>query len=239
MDTINSTLAHGPSTRLPGEFYDARGREIIDRIGTEEWFSGYQESSEYRALGIGALLGDVVSRMVGNASLNKPPSLGADTVNNPVRSSESELRFALMGCHDTTLAAILASLGAFEGEKWPPYTSHIAFELFQKTDGQSGITAVSDSGTTSSIADSNRTIQQNTTWTDLLGSVLDNNQTKKLRSGVDTRKKVEELEWEKRGKLDNYYIRIRYNDRPMTIPGCQPNGKHLEGDETFCTLVSS
>ena len=239
MDTINSTLAHGPSTRLPEEFYDARGREIIDRIGTEEWFSGYQESSEYRALGIGALLGDVVSRMVGNAGLNKPSSLGSDTVNNPARSSGSELRFALMGCHDTTLAAILASLGAFEGEKWPPYTSHIAFELFRKSDGWSDMIVVLDSGTRPSTADSNQAIQQKATWTDLFGSILGNSQTKELRSEVDTRKKIEDLESEKRGKLDNYYIRMRYNDRPMTIPGCQLDGKHLEGDETFCTLVSS
>lgn len=60
MDTINSTLAHGPATRLPKEFYDTKGRAIIDKIGVEEWFSGYQESKEYRMLGIGGLMGDVV-----------------------------------------------------------------------------------------------------------------------------------------------------------------------------------
>jgi acid phosphatase len=36
MDTINSTLAHGPETRLPKEFYDQRGRDIIDKISVEE-----------------------------------------------------------------------------------------------------------------------------------------------------------------------------------------------------------
>jgi acid phosphatase len=30
-------------TRLPKEFYDEKGRAIIDKIGVEEWFSGYQE----------------------------------------------------------------------------------------------------------------------------------------------------------------------------------------------------
>ena len=60
MDTINSTLAHGPETRLPKEFYDKKGRAIIDKIGVEEWFSGYNESEEYRKLGIGGLMGDVV-----------------------------------------------------------------------------------------------------------------------------------------------------------------------------------
>ena len=62
MDTINSTLAHGPETRLPKEFYDDKGRAIIDKIGVEEWFSGYQESREYRMLGIGGLMGDVVCK---------------------------------------------------------------------------------------------------------------------------------------------------------------------------------
>ena len=36
MDTINSTLAHGPKTRLPSKFYDPKGRDIIDKIGVEE-----------------------------------------------------------------------------------------------------------------------------------------------------------------------------------------------------------
>jgi hypothetical protein len=42
------------------------------------------------------------------------------------------IKLALSGCHDTTLAAVLASLGAFQGESWPPFTSHIALELFRK-----------------------------------------------------------------------------------------------------------
>lgn len=37
MDTVNSTLAHGPETRLPKEFYDPKAREILEKIGTEEW----------------------------------------------------------------------------------------------------------------------------------------------------------------------------------------------------------
>lgn len=70
MDTVNSTLAHGAETRLPKEFYDQKGRKIIEEIGVEEWFSGYQESTEYRALGIGGLMGDVVERMVGSVQQN-------------------------------------------------------------------------------------------------------------------------------------------------------------------------
>lgn len=139
MDTINSTLAHGPETRLPKEFYNDKGRAIIDKIGVEEWFSGYQESQEYRALGIGGLMGDVVTRMVGSVEHNgndgsievggKDGHLGGGQGNKAIK-------LALSGCHDTTLAAVLASLGAFHGEAWPPYTSHIAVELFRKADAE-------------------------------------------------------------------------------------------------------
>lgn len=65
-DTINATLATpaASNTRLPVEFYDPKARKIIDSIAVEEEFSGYKESREYRMLGIGALLGEVVQRMV-------------------------------------------------------------------------------------------------------------------------------------------------------------------------------
>ncbi|OAG34831.1 hypothetical protein AYO21_10993 [Fonsecaea monophora] len=137
MDTINSTLAHGPETRLPKEFYDTRAREIIDRIGVEEWFSGYNENREYRMLGIGGLIGDIVERMtskIEGAGLSINEIGGENGQLGMGRGGETGIRFALSGCHDTTLAGVLTSLGAFGGEKWPPYTSHIAFELFREKD---------------------------------------------------------------------------------------------------------
>ena len=67
MDTIYATLARGPKTRLPSEFYDDKGIAIIDRIASEEWYAGYSESNEYRTLDIGELLGDVVERMAARA----------------------------------------------------------------------------------------------------------------------------------------------------------------------------
>jgi acid phosphatase len=134
MDTINSTLGHGPETRLPKEFYDAKGRAIIDRITTEEWFSGYNENREYRMLGIGSLIGDITERMtskIEGAGLSINEIGGENGHLGRGRGGETGVRFALSGCHDTTLAGVLTSLGAFNGEKWPPYTSHIAFELFR------------------------------------------------------------------------------------------------------------
>lgn len=50
------------------------------------------------------------------------------------------------------------------------------------------------------------------------------------------RQKVANLPESDRSKLDGYFVRIRYNDKVMTVPGCAAPGKHLEGDPSFCTL---
>ncbi|PHH71319.1 hypothetical protein CDD83_5223 [Cordyceps sp. RAO-2017] len=133
MDTINASRAHGPQTRLPPDFYDPRVKQIVEKIGVEEWYAGYRESREYRALGIGALLGDVVARMVASAERGRTARDDDAATMPPVADLQHAgvpPRFGLSGCHDTTLAATLASLGAFETDEWPPFTSHVAIELF-------------------------------------------------------------------------------------------------------------
>lgn len=143
-DTINSTLAtSGPPTHLPSEFYDARAREIIDRIVMEEEYVGFKESNEYRTIGIGALLGEVVQRMIRSSA--KPKELQTSgrgkeeekeggNLANDLFSRNKSTKIALFGRHDSTLAAILNSLGALEGENntWPSYTSSLAIELFPR-----------------------------------------------------------------------------------------------------------
>ena len=229
MDTINATLAHGPETRLPREFYDRRGRDIVEKIGVEEWFDGYRESREYRALGIGGLLGDVVGRMVGSAE--RPA--GA-------------VRFGLSGCHDTTLAAVLASLGAFETEKWPPFTSHIAIEMFRKagdaspSDSRSpdpAIAAATPPPASSSFEEDNAEPGKPGWFSSLFPWTSGRPKPGSPTPGIG-RKRTEDLTPEERAKLEGYYVRLRYNDEVVTVPGCAAPGKHLEGDESFCTLVS-
>ncbi|KAF2396355.1 phosphoglycerate mutase-like protein [Trichodelitschia bisporula] len=192
MDTINATAVHGPETKLPKEFYDPQAAEIIDKVAMEEWYAGYGESREYRALGIGALAGDMVGRMVGNST----GELGAT-------------RFAISGCHDTTLAGFLSGLGAFDGEKWPPFTSHIAVELLRVK------------------KDAAPEASKSTGWFGLFG---------KKSTSLPVRKRSEELTDDERAKLDGYFVRVRYNDRVMTVPGCRKEGNHREGDESLCTL---
>jgi len=236
MDTVNATLAHGPQTKLPKEFYDKRAISILDKVNVEEWFAGYTESNEYRMVGIGGLMGDIVARMVGNVEKSGNDGLievgGEDGRLGQGRGGEKDIKFALSGCHDTTLAAMLASLGAFEGEKWPPYTSSIAVELFRETRPNVA------SSTPSTLPNSNNSepeAKPQSWFSSFFGrsSIISPNPSAIL--GI-ARKPIDTLSSKDQAKLDDYYVRLRYNDRPMTIPGCKLPGNHLEGDETFCTL---
>lgn len=244
MDTINSTLAHGPETRLPKEFYDDKLRAIIEKIEVEEWFDGFKESKEYREVGIGGLVGDIVERMVG--SVEQDNYVGGllevgDSTGSKVqgRGGEQKIKMALSGCHDTTLAAVLSSLGAFENEKWPPYTSHIAVELFKKSDLQTESSSGRSKEQEASSPLAGSSIKKRTGWfSRILGDKVEAAKESGSASDAMTRKKTPELSEAQKARLQGYFVRIRYNDRPMTVPGCRPAGKHLDGDETFCTLVS-
>ena len=245
MDTINSTLAHGPETRLPKEFYEPKLRAIIDKIGVEEWFSGYVENKEYRMLGIGALVGNMIERMVATiegTALTVNEIGGENGRLGRGRGGETAIKFGLSGCHDTTLAAVLSSFGAFDGEKWPPYTSHIAMELFRDptvADPPLSVTSGPEGATEK---------QAQATRPGFLASMLglsgevskSSSDVKTLKnppaSGGIARRPTPELSDAEKSKLKGYYVRMRFNDRVMTVPGCKKPGKHLEGDESFCTL---
>jgi len=236
MDTVNATLAHGPQTRLPKEFYDQKARDIIDQIGVEEWFSGYKESAEYRMLGIGGLVGDIVSRMTGSVEHDGNDGLmeiGSDDRNlGRGRGGERDIKFALSGCHDTTLAGLLSSLGAFDGEKWPPYTSHIAIELFRKANWTALNTVPGRISSSDEELKKRASLKSQSWWSSIFG------RTKDIVDGEGiARKPMDQLTDGQKRTLRGYYVRIRYNDKIMQVPGCKQEGKHLEGDTTFCTLV--
>lgn len=228
MDTINATDAHGPATKLPKDFYDPKARAIIDKIAVEEWYKGYTESAEYRMLGIGGLMGDITSRMTGSVERNGSDGLVEIGETNGElgrgRGGETDVKFAMSGCHDTTLAAALVSLGAFEGENWPPFTSHIAFEMFRKR-STVAITHAPPQLTTQ---------KSQSWWYNIFGSTKSTSDD--LESDNIRRRPISDLKPSQRDELKDYYVRIRYNDKIMQVPGCKPNGKHLDGDTTFCTL---
>lgn len=233
MDTINATDAHGPETKLPKDFYDPKVRAIIDKVAVEEWFQGYTESTEYRMLGIGALLGDVTSRMTGSVERNGNDGLievgGKDGKLGKGRGGETDIKFAMSGCHDTTLAAALVSLGAFENEKWPPFTSHIAFEMFKKR------SAIRTNEAVLSPSQQPIGLKSQGWWSSLFGGAKTFKEEGDRPGGM-ARKPVTELTPSQRDELKDYYVRIRYNDKIMQVPGCKAESKHLEGDTTFCTL---
>jgi acid phosphatase len=216
MDTVNATLAHGPETRLPSEFYDEKGREILEKVAVEEWFAGYKESREFRMLGMGSLLGDIVGRMVGSVEEHTGKG-GSHTLTKRTgqENHSGRIRFGLSGCHDTTLAGVLASLGAYDTGRWPPFTSHMAIELFRE----------------SQIPAPQAEPAKASWWASLFGSAAG-------PAGIG-RRPTPALTGGEKNKLDGYYVRIRYNDEPVTVPACKLPGNHLEGDESFCTLVST
>ncbi|KAK3699792.1 hypothetical protein LTR37_016301 [Vermiconidia calcicola] len=208
MDSVNASSAHGSATRLPSEFYDKKVRADIDKVCTEEWFSGYQESNEYRKLGIGALVGDLTQRMVEHAIESK---IG----------DEDAFKISLAGCHDTTIAAALTSLGAMDAtkDKWPNFTSNIAFELFKRRD------AASSSSPNGAMWPS----KEKTWWFSLFSSP-------RPSQPASARTPLSQWPNGEKSKLDEYYVRLRYNDNIVTVPYCRPVGRNFDGDETFCTL---
>jgi len=248
MDTINATLAHGPQTRLPKEFYDAKALAIIDRVSVEEWFSGYAESREYRMLGVGALMGDVVGRLVASAQASPADGIaevgGEDGGLARGRGGERRIRLALSGCHDTTLAGLLTSLGAFDGQSWPQYTSHVAIELFQRRSLTAPATALPRNfpGEEGSSAAPAAQIGGSTTkswslWTALFGAAERGPSTlTAAAAAANARKPLSRLTPDEARSLDGFYVRVRYNDEVVRVPGCAAPPNHLPGDTSFCTL---
>lgn len=153
LDTVSS--AQGNGVPLPAELVTEEALADVEAASVDEWFRGYVDEREYRRLGAGRLLGDLVDKM-------QKAARGKDV-----------FKVGLYGAHDTTLGSLLASIDAFDG-RWPRYTSSIAFEVFRKS---------SDS---------------------LFGR-------------------------------DEHYVRLRYNDKPLTLPGCK--GHTSEGDSSLCTLA--
>ncbi|CBF88456.1 putative acid phosphatase [Aspergillus nidulans FGSC A4] len=223
-DTINATDAHGPATRLPSEFYNNKARAYMEHIAVDEWFTGYNESTEYRKLGIGALMGDIVDRMVATAVDGGWRSQTAASGSSVEKGKA--IKFAMSGCHDTTLAAILGSLGTLDN-RWPPFTSSIAIELFSRAD------STSESTDTALPAPK----QGSGLFSFLSGSSSANSRKTHLPPSSTARTPLESLPESARQALQKNYVRIRYNDRVVRIPGCAVKPEnHLPGDDTFCTL---
>ncbi|KAI7599205.1 hypothetical protein KC319_g22877, partial [Hortaea werneckii] len=119
-------------------------------------------------------------------------------------------------------------LGAFDvaSDKWPNYTSSIAFELFKRKPSASTSTTQQPAGTTGTIWPS----KEKTWWYALFSSP---------KPTTTARTPLADLPSSEQSKLDEYFVRLRYNDKPVTLPYCQQKReRHLDGDESFCTLAA-
>lgn len=154
------------------------------------------------------MVGDLVQHMVEHAKASSKPSA-------------EPFKMSLAGCHDTTIAGTLTALGAMDAtkDKWPNFTSNIAFELLKQE-------KPTTSGSTNGTIWPN---EKRTWWSSLFSSAI---------SSASTSPRTPLSEWPQAEKaaLDDYYVRLRYNDKPVAIPFCKPSGKHFEDDEAFCTL---
>lgn len=233
MDTVNASLAHDDTagTRLPAEFYDDTSRRYIDRMACDEWYTGYSENREYRMLGMGALINDMTTRMIWHVE-------GKD-LNGEARSKGAESsKLWLAGAHDTTLAGMLSSLGAYGDTPWPPFTSHVAVELFSRNDAGQGVKSSTIDDETSPKTPTAPSHSSATRWWSpssipFLGTLLSSSAPPSSQLAT---KPTADLTPSELAQLNSHFVRIRYNDRPMPIPGCKGPGRHLEGDESFCTL---
>lgn len=221
LDSVNSTRAHGPATKLPPDFYEPDVLNALDKIVTNEWFQGYKDNQEYRMLGVGGLAGDVVTRMIKHVEYSKAGASGI-TAGQGIKGEAGHIAtmrrpaiFGLSGTHDTALAGFLSSFGAFD-DKWPPYTSHIAIELFKEK--ETYLQAVSKY------------------WWKSFQHFPINITSQRPHQDSIGRVQSSEINDADMSRLDGYYVRIRYNDVPVVVAGCRKPGNHLEGDESFCTL---
>ncbi|EPY49347.1 acid phosphatase [Schizosaccharomyces cryophilus OY26] len=178
LDTINAAI--GNRLDLHPNLVDEQWLRDAGNAVTEEWFGGYKVSKLMRQLGAGSLLNDLYMRMESQVKADK-------------RGAPSD-RLALYGAHDVTLAAILASLDAFDYQ-WPPFTSHLELELFKDTSKESSPKAIA--GNPESPADSSKQV------------VLSKENAASTLPSDDS---------------SDWYVRLTYNSNHVVMGACRGQG---------------
>ena len=124
-DTFISMKAHG--LPMPKDVSDQDLRDL-ENHASSLWFHLYINNIEAPRLYIGRLLGEIHDRM------EQARTAPADSVKMAIYSGTPSVEefcgFLLVIGHDTTLGPILGALDVADG-RWPPYGSHITFELFR------------------------------------------------------------------------------------------------------------
>ncbi|KEI39681.1 uncharacterized protein L969DRAFT_87674 [Mixia osmundae IAM 14324] len=119
LDTINAARSHG--MHVPEPFLDPVVLRTLERAVLAEFFNGYR-SPEFKRLAMGRLTGDMLESFKRKAA----------------QPTSEKLRLALHSCHDTTLGGLTRTFGV-EEEAWPPFSSHVGFELFETPSTQGSL----------------------------------------------------------------------------------------------------
>ncbi|EGN92524.1 hypothetical protein SERLA73DRAFT_191032 [Serpula lacrymans var. lacrymans S7.3] len=116
LDTIRAATAHG--VPVPPEFMEDDVMDLLEKSVATEWFE--DKTEEVRRLGMGPLLSDLMKKIQRKVD----------------PESHDMMKILVHSTHDSTLAALLATLDAYDG-RWPPFTSSVTFELFKLREARS------------------------------------------------------------------------------------------------------
>lgn len=130
---------------------------LVKQFGGSHDHATDEGRAQFHRITAGRMLGELAKYLNASAALDQNKDkllISGDTAAQP--------KFVFWSSHDTTLAALLASLGAFELDgphsRYPPYASTVIFELWAKDDGKGGssyyVTTHFHNGTSSSSVNS-------------------------------------------------------------------------------------
>ncbi|KAK9449143.1 histidine phosphatase superfamily [Limtongia smithiae] len=132
LDTYASAHAHRVTT--PPAFADPKVSNILARAAIESEFAGYARNPEMRTLGMGRFFAEVLTRMTIGDIVRSQNDGEIDKMlsRTPGKVVYRKIpKLALYAAHDSSVGAILETLGAFD-RKWINFTSHITFEQFEE-----------------------------------------------------------------------------------------------------------
>ncbi|KAK9235586.1 histidine phosphatase superfamily [Lipomyces kononenkoae] len=131
IDTYSSALAH--NVKAPPGFANRQVVNTVARAALETAFAGFEKNAEMKQLGMGRFFAEVLQRMTVGDPVG---SESAAEISQMLGRKETKVHrkvpmLALYGAHDSSIGAILSSLGVFD-YRWINFTSHITFELFEE-----------------------------------------------------------------------------------------------------------
>ncbi|KAK7203201.1 histidine phosphatase superfamily [Myxozyma melibiosi] len=129
VDTYASALAHNIKT--PAAFSDREAVNTLARASIDSEFVGYEQNGEMKRLGMGKFFYEVLKRMtVGDVVRGPNDAEIAKMLERESVMIRKVPKMALYAAHDSSVGAMLATMGVLE-RKWINFTTHIIFELFE------------------------------------------------------------------------------------------------------------